>query len=141
MKKDRDLQQEKGLYQGGWILFFIILVLAGVSEFLHVQIPVPPCMVHRWTGYYCPGCGGTRACAELFRGHFVKSFFCHPVVLYGAVLYGWFMISHTVEYLSKGKIRIGMKYTDKYLYGALVIIIVQCVIKNVIKAVWGIGLA
>lgn len=34
-----------------------------------------------------------------------------------------------------------MKYTDRYLYAAAVIILVQWIAKNVVKAVWGIGLA
>ena len=51
------------------------------------------------------------------------------------------MISHTAEKLSGGKWRIGMKYTDGYLYAAAGIIAAQWIIKNVLKAVWGIGLA
>lgn len=52
-----------------------------------------------------------------------------------------FMISHTIEYPSKGKFKIGMPYTDWYLYIAIAIILIQWVVKNVVKAVWGIGLA
>lgn len=70
----------------------------------------------------------------------MKSFLYHPVVPYAAAVYLWFMVSHTIEYLSKGRIPIGMRYTDKYLYVALGIILVQWIIKNVLKAVWGIEL-
>lgn len=70
----------------------------------------------------------------------MRSFLYHPVVPYGAAVYTWFMVSHTIEYLSKGRWRIGMRYTDNYLYGAIAIIIVQWVLKNMIKAVWGIGI-
>ena len=34
-----------------------------------------------------------------------------------------------------------MKYTDGYLYAAAGIIVAQWILKNVVKAVWGIGLA
>lgn len=95
---------------------------------------------HKWTGYYCPGCGGTRAVKALLRGHIGQSFLYHPVVLYGAVLYAWFMISHTIEYLTKGRWHTGMRYTDKYLYVGLGMIVVQWVLKNVIKLVWGVGI-
>ena len=140
MKKDRDFQQEKGLYQCGWLLLLIMALLWAGDYFLPVKLRTLPCIVHKWTGYYCPGCGGTRACMALLKGDIRASFIYHPVVLYGAVLYLWFMVSHTIEYLSKGRIAIGMRYTDRYLYGAVGIIIVQCVIKNVLKAVWGIAL-
>lgn len=139
-KKDRDFNQEKGLYQGGFLLLAILLLLAALGRFLHVEASVPPCVIHKWTGYYCPGCGGTRAVRALLKGNIWNSFLCHPVVPYGGILYAWYMISHTVEYLSKGKISIGMKYSDRYLYVAVALILVQWVVKNVLKAVWGIGL-
>ena len=56
------------------------------------------------------------------------------------VLYAWFMISHTIEYLTKGRWHTGMRYTDKYLYVGLGMIVVQWVLKNVIKLVWGVGI-
>lgn len=50
------------------------------------------------------------------------------------------MISHTIEYLTKGRWHTGMRYTDKYLYVGLGMIVVQWVLKNVIKLVWGVGI-
>lgn len=139
-KRERNYQQEKGLYTGGWILLALLLLLAAAEQGMHLSWKSFPCLFHKWTGYYCPGCGGTRAVRELFLGHWAASFFYHPVVPYGAALYGWFMISHTVEYLTKGRCPIGLRYTDKYLYVGLGIIVVQCVVKNVIKLVWGVGI-
>ena len=78
---------------------------------------------------------------ELLKGHVGKAFLAHPAVVYGAGVYLWFMISHTVEKLSGRKWRIGMKYTDGYLYAVAGIIAAQWIIKNALKAVWGIGLA
>lgn len=140
MKKERDLQQERGLYQCGWLLLLAVGVFCAGAYFLPFGWRRFPCIVHKWTGYYCMGCGGTRACVALLRGQIVKSFLYHPVVPYAAAVYLWFMVSHTIEYLSKGRIPIGMRYTDKYLYVALGIILVQWIIKNVLKAVWGIEL-
>ncbi|MBE5938374.1 MAG: DUF2752 domain-containing protein [Lachnospiraceae bacterium] len=56
----------------------------------------PPCMLYTFTGYYCPGCGGTRAFIYLLKGQLVKSLIHHPAVIY-AVLPGLlFMISQTI---------------------------------------------
>lgn len=47
-----------------------------------------PCLFHLLTGFYCPGCGGTRAILLLFRGDFAGSFQYHPLVLYGVLVFG-----------------------------------------------------
>ena len=46
-----------------------------------------PCLFHRVSGLYCPGCGGTRAVKALLEGRPAACFFYHPFVLYCAVIY------------------------------------------------------
>lgn len=60
----------------------------------------PPCIFRRVTGMYCPGCGGTRAVVELLKGNILRSLWYHPVVVYTAGLYGWYLISNTIEWIS-----------------------------------------
>lgn len=139
VKKERNKKQEKEFYQAGWILLLVFLVLIAAWKIWGISIKLPPCLFHKWTGLYCPGCGGTRAVRELLKGDVIHSFFYHPVVVYGSALYIWFMVSHTIEYISKGKLKIGMRYTDQYLYIAAGIILLQWVVKNVIRLVWGVG--
>ena len=98
------------------------------------------CVFHEVTGLYCPGCGGTRAFRLLLSGHILQSFLYHPAVVLTAVLYVWFMVSHTAEILSKGRLKIGLPYTDKFLYLEVVVIIFQCIIKNFAKIFWGTGI-
>ena len=71
-------------------------------------------------------------CILIFIGIeiFVKSFFYHPVVPYTAVLVGCYVISHTLNIFSKGKIK-AMMFRPAYLYVMIAIIVIQCVIKNV----------
>ena len=99
-------KEEKSLYILGWMLFAAAVLLLGITKGLHMQMKIVslPCVFRELTGYCCPGCGGTRACAALLQGKIVKSFLCHPVVLYTAVIYGWYMITHTIEYLTRGKL-------------------------------------
>lgn len=45
-----------------------------------------PCLFHLLTGFYCPGCGGTRAVRLLLMGDVAGSFRYHPFVPYMAVV-------------------------------------------------------
>ena len=135
-------KEEKSLYILGWMLLGAAAVLAGVTRGFSMQMKIfsLPCIFWELTGYYCPGCGGTRACAALFRGEIVRSFLCHPVVVYTAVVFAWYMISHTIEYLTRGRLAVGMRYRDLYLYLAAAIIFIQWVVRNLLKLVWGIDI-
>ena len=79
---------------------------------IHILFPPDGCVLHNLTGYYCPGCGGTRAIHALLHGHIVRYFFYHPIVVSTAVFFGWFMLSQTIEKASRGRLAIGMHYRD-----------------------------
>ena len=110
-----DIERERGreriqFYLAGWILTGLGAVLLLLHHFtgLSVQTYLPPCLFHMATGGYCPGCGGTRAATLLLRGNVLASAVCHPVILYGAVLFAWFMVSNTIWLLSGQKLKIAM---------------------------------
>ena len=42
---------------------------------------LPECYFLRTTGYYCPGCGGTRAVISILNGRFIKAFMYNPGVV------------------------------------------------------------
>ncbi len=131
---------EKILY---WILTGIVL-LGGtiflVCKVTGFSVHFPMCALLKLTGLYCPGCGGTRAFLLLTKGHFAASFFYHPIVMYAAVVGGWYILSHTIEYISKGKLIIGMRYRDIYLYIAMTLILINWIVKNLFLILAGIRL-
>ena len=132
-------QEEKNLYLLGWILlgiFLSYLLIGKVSPFR--TFFYLPCLFRTLAGYYCPGCGGTRACIAFLHGHFLRSLLYHPVVPYTAVVYLIFMISHSIELLSKGNFAIGLRYRDNYIKFAGIIILVQWILRNFLKWKWGI---
>ena len=110
------------------------------DRFRLYSFPPDGCVLHNLTGYYCPGCGGTRAIHALLHGHIVRSFFYHPIVVYTAVFFGWFMLSQTIEKASRGRLAIGMHYRDIYLWIALAIVLLNWLVKNLFLAVFGIAL-
>lgn len=140
MSQKRNRKQEKEIYICGLILLGILLFWLAAERLLGLEFSLPPCVFHSLTGLYCPGCGGTRACRLLLSGNIFQSFLYHPGVLLAAVLYVWFMVSHTIEFVSKGRLKIGLPYTDKFLYLEVVVIILQCLAKNMMKILWGTGI-
>ena len=127
----------KGFYIAGLLvppiafpLFFWIEKLVGAGV-------MPGCPARLDLHLYCPGCGGSRALHLFLQGRFLMSFLYHPVVLYSALIYIPFMVTQTMEYVTKGKIH-GMLIRMGYLYGALAIIGVNWVVKNVLLIGWGI---
>ena len=123
---------ENGLFVAGWCVIgvgFLYWLFAEKLGF-HLGKFLLPCVFHQLTGIYCPGCGGTRASIALLQGHFIKSFLYHPFVPYTFVVGGWFLLSQTIERLSRGKVRIGMRYRDCYLWISLVIIGINVIVKD-----------
>lgn len=96
-----------------------------------------PCLFHFITGFYCPGCGGTRAVRLLLQEDIAGSLQYHPFVLYACLvvlleLFFWL-------YTAAGRIR-GNK-TLRYLPGmerryhfwvraGAAVVIINWVIKN-----------
>lgn len=64
-----------------------------------------PCLFHLMTGWYCPGCGGTRALAELLKLHIVKSFLYNPMVLYFAVCAALLAAGRLLPRMTGGRVR------------------------------------
>ncbi|MBO5371552.1 MAG: DUF2752 domain-containing protein [Lachnospiraceae bacterium] len=133
MKNIRQKKLENQLYIVGICMPVVILAAVFVYKrfadfFAHFYIP---CLFYNITGLYCPGCGGTRAVLSLVQGEILLSFFYHPLVLYTIIVYLWFMISHTIEKISRGRWLIGMQYRDGYLWIALLILIVNIAVKDI----------
>lgn len=126
------------LYKLGLILFIVLLplyILLNCFE-LKYRLFLFPCLFHKLTKLYCPGCGGTRAVMSLLNGNMIASIKYNPIVVYGTCLYAWFMLSNTVSFITRGKFKIGMKYSDKYIWLGLALMIISCIAKNIILIVF-----
>ena len=114
----------------------VLACAAAAAAVLHIWpglrqvLRLPPCLFHLITGYYCPGCGGTRAVRALFKGQLLKSAYYHPIVPYAAAVCTAFMATQAAERLSRGKYACGMRYRSCYVWTAAAIIAVNFIIKN-----------
>ena len=129
-KKQTSLEDQ--LYIIGLCLLLAAPLIVIAYHYLRARLPflMMQCLLRTFTGYYCPGCGGTRAVDALLHLHLWRSFCYHPLVPYGAAVYLWFMISHTIEKLSRYRLRIGMKWNSAWLWIALVILALNVLVKD-----------
>jgi len=129
-------EEQKKIEQAFYITGASLAGFALILYLMHRRTAFPfekilmPCMFHKFTGLYCPGCGGTRAVEAFFKGKWILSFLYHPIVPYGGIIYAWYMGSHTVQMVSRGRIKIGMHYRDAYLWIALGLTAANFFIKN-----------
>lgn len=70
-----------------------------------------PCLFHLLTGFYCPGCGGTRAIRLMLQGHWLQSLQYHPFVLY--VLLGAAAEGMLFLWSLAGKRHVGTEKADR----------------------------
>ena len=125
--KESEPMLETRLYRCGWI-FLLILCVWKIAK--KVLFGTRPCVFYTLTGYFCPGCGGTRSLRALLSGKIFVSAVDFPMIFYAAVVFAWFMISQTIDRISGHRLPIGMKYRDTWVYAALVIVVIHFVVKN-----------
>lgn len=121
------------LYKLGILLTFLLLIcyiIVKTNRLYTVKLYIP-CLINKVTGYYCPGCGGTRAVLSLFHGNVFESLKYNPVVAYGAFLFLWYMVSNTIEKISKGRFILGMNYNDAYIWIGFGIMMINFLLKNI----------
>lgn len=133
--------QDIYFYIIGWIMIGAFAGFLLFVKIFHLDILslFPPCVMHLVTGFYCPGCGGTRAVNAMIHGHVLLSFFYHPFVLFTAVFGGWFMLSQSVDRISRHRIPIGMHYRNVYLWITLILIFGNWFLKNGILLFTGVA--
>lgn len=135
VKKERTLEDEL-FYMGlaavpAAALFGLFFYLAG--RFL----PRGFCVFSDLLGFYCPGCGGTRALKALLRGRLLLSVWYHPLIPYAAAVYLGFMGSQGLHRLFPERIR-GFRFHNWYLWAGVALICVNFLVKNILRLGFGI---
>lgn len=108
------------------VFIYIFMCFFPDSNLLQSQ-----CTFLKFFGWYCPGCGGTRAFKAFMHGKWMTSLYYHPFVPYSLILMIAYSVSNWMEKITKGKLKIRMHFQDWYLYAGLVIIIINFIIKNI----------
>lgn len=135
-KKETELETE--LFHIG-IIFLVVGFGTGILYFFLIRdlLPYFPCPFSTFLGIYCPGCGGTRAVKALLQGRPLLSLWYHPLVPYTAVVGGGFMLTQGLARMGVRRVK-GWKFHNWYLYGAILLIGCNFLIKNMLRLIWGI---
>lgn len=132
---------EQTLYRLGLAAILVVAAVLFLIKRFRIPLtgPLFACPVYSLTGFFCPGCGGTRALRLLFQGRVFASVLCHPLVLYGLILYALFMGSHTLKIFTRGKIK-GFAYRHIYIKIAVALLILNVLVKNLAWMFWQVNL-
>lgn len=138
----KEPEQDQFFYIAGWVCAGIALTYVFFRFVLKIDLVdyMPPCIFYTVSGYYCPGCGGTRAALALLRGDLLTSLFYNPVVPYGVATATWFMLTQTIERLSRGRIQCAMHFRMIYVYILLILVAINFIWKNGYLLITGIPL-
>lgn len=89
-----------------------------------------PCVFHKITGLYCPGCGVSRMCMALIKLDFYTAFRSNPVVL---CLLPLFVISFSVSiirYIQNGSKKL-LKWQNICLWISIVCLVSFGIMRNI----------
>ncbi len=104
---------------------------------------IPPCSFHSATGFFCPGCGGTRAFMYMLSCNFIKSLLYHPIVLYVTVPGTLFFVSQSIYRIRRLFTRNTCESSPEkycyhvmsihplYIYTGCALLVLHWIIKNV----------
>ena len=96
-------------------------------------------MFHALTGWYCPGCGGTRAVKYLIQGQIRTSIQYHPLVFYMTVVTAAELISWMAAKLC-GRPKLYLGHGALFIYVGIAVTAVNWIVKNVLLIGFGIDL-
>lgn len=126
---NRDYAYVISLVVGGILAASLIFFLIAGKQL----IQLPACIIYEKTGFYCPGCGGTRSVLALLQGDFLKSLWYHPVVLYTVILYLTYLCTETGERVFSVKRRIPDHFWKNSIYSGLLLLAAHMIVRNILK--------
>jgi len=89
----------------------------------------PACPIHALTGYYCPGCGATRALHQLLHGNIAAAFSYNPLFVLSTPLAAYWIVSEVFLFFGGRLPRITVP--EKAMWLALIVVVAFGVARNI----------
>lgn len=119
------------------IVFLLIPMLALILLiFLYFHNPIensilPKCIFLKFTGFYCPGCGATRATYYLSHGNILKAFSYNQLYVLFLPFMGYlYILNLGIKINGKQLIKVP-KFNPVFYISVGGIIIVFCLLRNI----------
>ena len=78
----------------------VAFTAAGILYYFITRLGIAiPCMFHKITGFYCPGCGVSRMCIHLIQLDFYKAFRSNPGVFISLPFLAVLFLMHLHDYI------------------------------------------
>ncbi|MGI5178268.1 DUF2752 domain-containing protein [Dactylosporangium sp. CA-152071] len=90
----------------------------------------PTCVMKLFTGFDCPGCGGTRAAWYLLHGDIPAAAHHHAMLVFAAPFLAYMYASWTINRLANRKVLPMMQLSSGTLIGFLVAWLIFSVVRN-----------
>lgn len=118
-----------------WLLVVLIAALIAAVGLLAAFDPsssrlFPPCLFHKLTGLYCPGCGTLRALHQLLNGNVRQAFRLNPLMILAMPFVLYALTAQALQYLFNKKIPTVLP-KPAWIWTLLVLIILYTIARNI----------
>lgn len=90
-----------------------------------------PCMFHRLTGFYCSGCGSSRALRSALHLDFYQALRYNAVFTLALPFFAVYFGSLSISYIRFGKDRISGKISMKIIYIFVAVAVIYGILRNI----------
>ncbi len=107
----------------GFLLYYLLNLYTGFAIF---------CPFHKFTGFYCPGCGVTRLLFSLIKLDFYQAFRYNPLVFILLIIGIIYLL---IKFILK-KFNIIIKVPNYVWYILIIIVIIYGILRNIPEFDW-----
>ena len=90
-----------------------------------------PCMFHQITGFYCSGCGASRALRSILHFDFYQALRYNAIFTLCLPLFAVYFGGLSISYIRFGKDRVSEKISMKIIYIFVAVALVYGILRNI----------
>ena len=90
-----------------------------------------PCVTYMVTGFYCAGCGASRALRCLLHLQLYQAFRYNPLLVLVLPFAGVYFVAVAISYIKTGENRVDGKLSFRWLFVLALVVIGYSIIRNI----------